>query len=123
MLKAEIDTDLMAEFLGAPLGTVMKLPVTMLTPMMDDDSTSSHSGGAIEVYHLHRVEDDGSITTQLWIADGNHRYFDLIREARIRSETEGSVFVLRELLIPVRKIIPDPENDIRLIWGAHHWFQ
>lgn len=93
-------------FATLPVGEVLELPLDVLTPSDVDDWTSSHTPGPIEAYalryrgaHAQRV---GQVV--LWIADGNHRYYTHLREGRTT--------------IPARKVVPNPENDIRFMFGA-----
>ena len=94
-------------FTALPIDAVTQLPLRALTPTIIDDMTSSHTPGPIEVYALRArkgtAQQIGRVA--LWIADGNHRYFEAMREGHTT--------------IVARKVIPDAEHDIRVMFNAH----
>ncbi|HKR81994.1 MAG TPA: hypothetical protein VJR27_03260 [Candidatus Saccharimonadales bacterium] len=103
----EPDNPTVEMFAALPVGEVAEVPIDALTPTIVDDMTSSHTPGPIEAYAL-RVRSNANAKrigqVIIWIADGNHRYFEHVREGRNT--------------IATRKIIPDPDHDIRVMFSA-----
>lgn len=104
-----------------PLGETIDLPADVLTPTIVDDMLSSHSTGPIHAYLLKKEGDQGETKRTIWIADGNHRYHTQVRNASFQAQLAGNDFDKSQVMVRVRKIIPDPKNDIRIIWKATDW--
>lgn len=88
-------------FNALPVGRIIELPIGHLTPTIVDDYVASQTHGPIDAYALrHKASGLGVI----WIADGNHRYYQHFRAQRTT--------------VWIGKIIPDPDNDIRFMFGC-----
>ena len=102
----EPDDPIVEAFTALPVNETIELPLEKLTPTIIDDMTSSHTPGPIEAYALRArsgaAQHIGRVV--LWIADGNHRYFEHSREGHPT--------------ITTRKIIPDADHDIRIMFNA-----
>lgn len=98
------DDPIVQTFSALPVGAVMEVPIGALTPTISDDMTASRTAGPPEIYALRALTPRRLGKVVLWIADGNHRYF----EHRNRGAAT----------IHTRKVIPDPEHDIHIMFDA-----
>jgi hypothetical protein len=121
MKEQLIVSDFMTRFRELEVGEIMKIPLSKLSPTSIDDFTSSHTPGPIEVYSLKKVV-KGQTITKIHIADGNHRYFDQLRYGKKIAREAGINFNPETELVEVKKINPEPENDIRYMFNAKGWF-
>lgn len=65
------------EFDKAPLGSLVKLPISKIYPTDNNDGHLVMTDGPIEVY-----KEDG--TNKLFVYDGNHRFFEKEAELIIK---------------------------------------
>ena len=123
METEEAPIDFIDLFMALPLGETMKIPANLLSPTTADDWIGSYSEGPIEVYALHRKNEKGKKITKIWIADGNHRYFDQLREASFKANLNGEEFSENQLMVQAIKIKPHRDNDIRYMFNATEWHE
>lgn len=74
---SEIKTDYSRQYDELLIGECMKLPLSMIKPIIVDDCTESHTDGPIEVFKNH--------SGLIYIDDGNHRYFNYVNKLYIEN--------------------------------------
>jgi len=82
------------------VGGTIELPISLLTPIIPDEMTSSYSSGYIEVYR-------SSKSNNITIDDGNHRFYKNKREKIAKNNFQQPDWDLEVMI--VRKVIPEIE--------------
>lgn len=93
-------------FIELPVDGEIELPLDVLTPITIYGGKSSLTpNDPIEVYLLRCTRAPHIGELALWISDGHHRYYKALLHDHAHT-------------INARKIIPDPDHDVRIIFGA-----
>ncbi len=94
--KSEPQPNYNEQFDKLPMGGYIKLPLSMVNSITIDDWKSPHTDGLMEVFK--------NKSGKIYIDDGNHRYFELIR--KLRKENNYQEPDLSKVMVKVRKVYP-----------------
>lgn len=97
--QSETEINYNEKFNNLPFNGFMKMPLSMLTPIIVDDYKSSETGGAIEIFK----DEKRNI---YYINDGNHRYFNEKRKIEKLAHENSQKPDLNKTMIEIKKIDP-----------------